>query len=193
MLFLASGAVLWLVALALSWLRLSLWIIDLLLVPLMWLCWIAAPVLVCAGAWQQLRRRSADWVSRAVVTAAAGVMVAVVILSFAVAGPWWQISPKSWFTAHRAMYQEALATDPGDEYYGTPLPAHLYFLAVNGRVSGNRQGVRFFPQWIGLPDDAGGYLYSPSGPPLRYDMYGDPCSAPISLGGDWWMCGMADR
>ena len=52
---------------------------------------------------------------------------------------------------------------------------------------------RFFPQWIGIPDDAGGYIYSPSGSPAQADMYGMICSNPVDLGDGWWTCGLRNN
>ncbi|GAB08842.1 hypothetical protein GOARA_021_00790 [Gordonia araii NBRC 100433] len=100
-------------------------------------------------------------------------------------------------SAYRPLYNAALSADPGDDMYGNLLPLHLRYLAANGRMSGSTggisaDGIRFFPQWIGVPDDAGGFLYSPSGSPEGYDMYGMQCRGPVALGGGWWMCGMRD-
>ena len=48
----------------------------------------------------------------------------------------------------------------------------------------------FFPQWMGIPDDAGGYIWSPGASPEGVDLYGMLCQAPVNLGDGWWMCGM---
>ena len=98
---------------------------------------------------------------------------------------------EEWFADHREQYEAALAVDPGDEYYGAPLPDDLAHLSVTGRVSGD-SATRFFPQWTGIPDDAGGYFYSPGGSPEGRDMYGMICQDPVSLGDGWWACGMGD-
>ena len=48
----------------------------------------------------------------------------------------------------------------------------------------------FFPQWVGVPDDAGGYVYSPVSPEGA-DLYGPPCHQPHRLGGGWWTCNLS--
>ncbi|MFT3661800.1 MAG: hypothetical protein QM809_10475 [Gordonia sp. (in: high G+C Gram-positive bacteria)] len=183
---LGLGLLLWLVAMVHSYARTSLWVLDLAVVSLMWLCAVAGLVCLVVGA-VRLGRRSRGR------TAAAAALIAVVLLITTVVGAWWPLSPRTWFATHRALYRQALSTDPGHDYYGAPLPAHLRFLSAGGRVSGDRDSARFFPQWIGVPDDAGGYWHSPAGSPAGYDMYGLRCRDPIALGDDWWMCGLADR
>ncbi|MBF0688990.1 MAG: hypothetical protein IR158_14640 [Cellulomonas sp.] len=48
----------------------------------------------------------------------------------------------------------------------------------------------FFPQWTGIPDDAGGFFHMRSGSPAGLDMRGWTCADPVHLDGDWWACGM---
>jgi hypothetical protein len=103
---------------------------------------------------------------------------------------WNSVAPGTWFRTHRWLYDHAAATAaPGDSYYGSALPFHLQPLSVDGRVSAQGSAL-FFPQWIGFPDDAGGYFYSPYESPYGFDMYGSLCETPTSLGEGWWMCGM---
>lgn len=104
----------------------------------------------------------------------------------------WKVAPRTWFAMHRPLFERALQTDPGKEYYGNQLPWTLRFLVAEGRVS-VRDGSRFFPQWIGIPDDAGGYLYDPVESPEGVDMYGFICADPVDLGDGWWMCGLRDN
>ncbi|MFT3715604.1 MAG: hypothetical protein QM774_06565 [Gordonia sp. (in: high G+C Gram-positive bacteria)] len=172
------GLAVWLIAMVWSYFRPSLWVLDVVVVPLMWVFAVGGITAMAVGAMFSARR--------SMIT---GAGLVVVLLLTGVVGAWWQASPRVWFETHRALYEQALHTDPGDDYYGAPLPLHLRFLSVGGHVSG-RKDTRFFPQWIGTPDDAGGYLYSPSGSPAGYDMYGQVCSDPTALGGDWWMCGL---
>jgi len=98
----------------------------------------------------------------------------------------------AWFTVHRPLFDLALETDPGTDYYGNELPAPLRFLTADGRVS-NDNGNIFFAQWLGIPDDAGGYIYNPGQSPEGADLYGLFCQDPVDLGGGWWMCGLADN
>jgi len=118
-------------------------------------------------------------------------LVPLMVVATALVNPGWKVAPRAWFAVHRPLFDMALATDPGDLYYGNALPLPVRFLSVGGRVS-NQDGSRFFPQWIGIPDDAGGYLYDPSHSPAGADLYGSTCSEPVDLGDGWWMCGLAD-
>ncbi len=70
------------------------------------------------------------------------------------------------------------------------LPFDLAFVSVKGLVSTDGDGTVFVPQWAGIPDDAGGYIYSPQGSPEGMDMWGMGCNDPVRLDGDWWACGM---
>lgn len=115
---------------------------------------------------------------------------------------WTMLDPRSNFFVHQyrfAMLAEVL--DRGDfrgthEYYGDPLPISLASLSLNGRVSirGTCKGqpVYFVPRWVGMPDDAGGYLYFPGlpepGESCFLDLWGRPGylseAEPLSKG--WW-------
>lgn len=109
--------------------------------------------------------------------------------------------PEEWFTEHRADYEAAAAwaLEQGccTTYYGLRLPESLQHLSETGKVSGeapwegsSEERALFFPQWLGIPDDAGGYWHSPSSSPAGLDMYGMPCQRPTTLGEGWWMCGL---
>ena len=110
---------------------------------------------------------------------------------------WWQVAPRAWFFVHRPVFEVArVMVNPGPDYYGAPLPFPLRFLSETGEVSaitmseGSETGA-FFPQWVGVPDDAGGYLYSKTSP-VGTDLYGSLCTNPHDLGGGWWMCNLSD-
>ena len=178
------GLALWLIVMVWSYFRPSLWILDLLVLPTMAILAVVGTVMVVLGAVRTGRH------SRKAAAAMGALVAAVAVLTVTI-GSWFYLSPKAWFTTHRVLYEKALKADPGDDYYGASLPFYLSFLTSTGNVSG-RGDVRFFPQWLGIPDDAGGYLHSPSGPPGGFDMYGQLCSEPVRLGGDWYMCGMRD-
>ncbi|QKT06608.1 hypothetical protein HUN08_04940 [Gordonia sp. X0973] len=177
------GLLLWLVAMVYSFLRPNLWVLDWVALTAAWILFLLGVALIVVGL---IRTRSL------VTTVAVGLVVVVVSATI---GSWWQLSPRGWFFVNRPMFNAALATDPGSEYYGARLPVPLRYLSIEGRVSGGygeQRDTRFFAQWMGVPDDAGGYLHSPSGSPEGFDMYGMMCRNPVSLGGDWWMCGMRD-
>lgn len=171
------GLVLWLVAIAYFLLPVTLWVFDPVVLAVMWMFGIAGIICVAIGA---IRRHR---------VVAGVVAVTVMVLITAAVGQWWSLSPRGWFATHRTLYERALRVEPGDGYYGRALPWHLRFLTVNGRVSG-RGDIRFFPLWIGVPDDAGGYLHTSGRSPAGVDMHGMPCTNPVALGGDWWMCGV---
>lgn len=120
--------------------------------------------------------------------AAGGVtlVLAVVFLN------WVVVAPQLWFQTHRFAYEAAVEAAPGGgagSYYGTELPLQWRWLTVDGRVV-DKDGALFFPQWYGMPDDGGGYFWSPGVPPAGADMAGMLCQGPDSLGDGWWMCGM---
>jgi hypothetical protein len=99
---------------------------------------------------------------------------------------WWQLAPRLWFFVHRPVFEVArVVVDPGTDYYGAALPFPLRFLSETGTVSsvvmseGSEAGA-FFPQGVGIPDDAGGYLYSTTSP-VGADLYGSLCTRPQGL------------
>jgi hypothetical protein len=180
-LLLGVGLALWLGGFVWHWSRPSLWILDLLVVPvaavLYWFGFVAVVFAVIAG------RR---WVT--VMT-----LVPVLVILTILVNPMWRVAPRTWFMLHRPLFNVALETDPGPDYYGNKLPLPLRFLTADGRVSDEEQnGSRFFAQWFGIPDDAGGYVYSPGKSPEGASLYGLFCRGPVDLGGGWWMCGLAD-
>ena len=182
------GLAAWVVGFGYHWLRPNLWVLDVVLVPLGALLYVGGLAAVVVGAVGGRR-----------LPLIMGLVPAVVVAT-AVVNPGWRVAPRTWFALHRPLFEMALSTEPGPGYYGTGLPLPLRFLTADGHLSSpqafddgvpnRRSEVRFFPQWIGVPDDAGGYLYAPDGPPTGLDMYGMECTKPVALGGDWWMCGL---
>jgi len=157
----------------------SLWLLDLAVQPL-------TVVLYVFGFGAVVVALVADRRRTALLT-----VVPVMVVVTAMVNPVWRVAPRMWFAMHRPLFDMALATDPGNLYYGNALPLPLRFLSSEGRVS-EQEGSRFFPQWVGIPDDAGGYLFNPARSPRGVDLYGSPCSDPVDLGEGWWMCGLAD-
>lgn len=76
------------------------------------------------------------------------------------------------------------------DYGGAPLPWQYRAFTSNGRASADDHLV-FLPQWTGIPDDGGGFFFSPHGSPEGYDMFGMVCEAPLRLDDAWWACGMS--
>lgn len=74
--------------------------------------------------------------------------------------------------------------------YGVDLTQEHAFLTAGGFVATSADGAVFFPLWLGTPDDAGGYWYSPNESPAGRDMYGMICQDPAPLADDWWECGL---
>lgn len=115
--------------------------------------------------------------------------VGVTLLLCAATFNWSAVAPRAWFELHRPLYDHAVqSTQTDDSYYGASLPLALRPLSANGRVA-DQEGVLVFPQWLGIPDDAGGYVWSPDRRP-EVDMFGYWCDQPVDLGDGWWMCAM---
>ncbi|RHA40981.1 hypothetical protein D1825_09330 [Cellulomonas rhizosphaerae] len=147
---------------------------------------VAALVGAVLTVWLVARLASRGW---AVVACLVSAFVALCALS----GPPWY-GPRATFEVMRADLVEAAAQRvdqvDADSYLGTRLPAHLAALSESGTTL-TRDGTVFFPQWFGIPDDAGGYFYTASGePPTGWDMFGEPCTEPLPLEPHWWACGM---
>jgi len=96
------------------------------------------------------------------------------------------------FEENRDQFDDAVdwvdANTAPHEYH-LELPPEHRDLAVNGAVSVQGTTV-FFPMWLGIPDDAGGYVYAPDGDPYGIDLYGSTCQNIKDLGDDWWSCSM---
>ena len=116
-----------------------------------------------------------------------GIPVTVLVVVAVLAGFNWSVlAPRLWFETHRPLYDLTTNDAVGGGYYGTSL-GWLRPLTVSGNASRTETGL-FYPQWIGIPDDAGGYLWSPSGSPAGVDLYGTICIDPVDLGDGWWLC-----
>lgn len=107
--------------------------------------------------------------------------------------------PLAWFEEHRDELDEGAAWAEAncclDPYYGDALPEPLAHLTDGGRVAQDGEALPgqeayFFVQWFGIPDDAGGFWWSPNASPSGNDMFGLHCQDPVDLGEGWWMCGM---
>ncbi|MEV0731449.1 hypothetical protein [Polymorphospora sp. NPDC050346] len=157
--------------------------------------WLAALVLtgwLLARLATALRSAWASWV--AAVVAAALSTLCVHLTNWAV------YDPKTYYAVHRYSFDAVAAgvragsIGTSDDYYGEPLPWHLRDLSTDGRasVAGDQDGepVVFLPQWLGLPDDAGGYAYlaGEPRPDLEVNLYGARAylAGGIRLGNGWW-------
>lgn len=129
--------------------------------------------------------------------AAVAIAMAVLMVHF---NNWAFVEPRSYYATHRGSFEHAAelvrAGEVGksDEYYGEKLPRALIDLSADGNASvvGQQDGkpVVFLPQWLGIPDDAGGYIYYDG--ELRsdteVDLYGRLVggSEMRELGNGWW-------
>jgi hypothetical protein len=128
-----------------------------------------------------------------------GTVLAALALIFSLASAWatYTYNARAYYVLHRPQFlllgyaldhPSSRQTEPS--YYGSSLPFFAINLSVTGLASGDSQGV-FLPQWVGIPDDAGGF-WDTRESPAGADMYGMLCADPVPLGDNWWSCGMAD-
>jgi hypothetical protein len=168
----------------------------------LWTVGVASAVLPLpfGGSWVALALSVALWSAigvasmrllRPLAQPAAAAAVGVTLVLAAVLLNWVAVWPQLWFQTHRLAYDAAVEVVPGGEgsYYGTELPLRWRWLTVDGRVV-DKDGALFFPQWYGMPDDGGGYFWSPGASPAGEDMAGMICQRPVNLADGWWMCGM---
>jgi hypothetical protein len=124
-----------------------------------------------------------------------GLMMAGAAMTFAGLGDWGCSADRPLkFERDRWKADEivlwARANGDWHDYY-TELPPDLAPFAACGLVSVYSDSV-FVAQWSGIPDDAGGFWFSPGRSPEGFDMWGMICHDPADLGDGWWRCGMAE-
>ncbi|WP_157239364.1 hypothetical protein [Catenuloplanes japonicus] len=95
------------------------------------------------------------------------------------------------FAAVAALSADGSLTS--DDYYGAPLPWNLKYLAYAGNaatigaVDDSGRTALFLAVWVGIPDDAIGYVYLGDSPPAQgYDCFGYICQVDRSLGDGWY-------
>lgn len=121
-------------------------------------------------------------------------VTSLVLLAGVVSWPRAQVGTAERFAAYRVALAQIAepdgegARDPGED---GPLPNALQYVSANGRVDRYEDGRVFVPQRLGMPDDAGGFWFSPGESPAGLDMHGMICADPVPLEGEWWACGMA--
>ncbi|MPZ26213.1 MAG: hypothetical protein GEV12_07105 [Micromonosporaceae bacterium] len=110
------------------------------------------------------------------------------------------VHPAPYYVTHRYAFDAVAAgvrdgsIGVSDEYYGEPLPWYLRDLSTTGNVAKvgeqDRVPVVFLPQWLGIPDDAGGYVFCDCYPrsDLTVDLFGALARvrAGVDLGNGWW-------
>lgn len=129
------------------------------------------------------------------VVAAAGLLAATVQLN-----NWSVLEPRSYYWSHRWAFAAVAdgvrhgTIGASDAYYGEPLPQPLGDLSTDGRASaiGRYSGrpVVFLPEYLGIPDDAAGYVFYEGVLPADFtlDLYGAQASlnGAENLGDGWW-------
>lgn len=166
---------------------------ELLAVPNGWLLTYVVPpgelalwllAIVVTVRWFRRRSRARwPWIAALVATSAGAVWFT----------NWSLLHPRSYFAVHRAQFAYLAAHPPAsDAYYGERLPVWLGDVSTDGRSAYVGRDAIFVPQWIGVPDDAVGYVHVPPGTPGSefLDLYGwalelDDCD---HLGGGWHWC-----
>jgi hypothetical protein len=172
-----------------GWLVTKLWLVGVLFFLVLF---IIAAVVTCLATVVIARRTGA---ARAVSIGLAGGLLAVTV----VFGDWHSAYARFWFTLNRPQFvaaadlarSGALGVPAEWDYYGPQLPAPLNVLSVDGRISviGEAAGqpVLFMPAYLGIPDDAYGFVHiSGADRPGRLDGYGDRIEPRIELGDGWW-------
>jgi energy-coupling factor transporter transmembrane protein EcfT len=113
---------------------------------------------------------------------------------------WSVLDPRSYYWSHRwafAAVAEGVrdgTIGASDAYYGELLPRPLRDLSTNGRAAaiGRHDGrpVVFLPEYLGIPDDAAGYVFYEGVLPADFtlDLYGSRASlkGAENLGDGWW-------
>jgi energy-coupling factor transporter transmembrane protein EcfT len=129
------------------------------------------------------------------VVTAIGLLVAVVEFN-----NWSVFEPRSYYWSHRWAFAAVAdgvrhgTIGVSDAYYGEPLPRPLRDLSTNSRASTiaryNGHPVVFLPEYLGIPDDAAGYVFFEGAVPadLMLDLYGAQASlhGAENLGDGWW-------
>ena len=93
----------------------SLWLLDVVVQPLTVVLYVFGFGAVVVGLVAGRRRRM-------LLT-----LVPVMVVVTAMVNPAWQVAPRTWFAMHRPLFDMALATEPGNLYYGNALPLPLRF------------------------------------------------------------------
>ncbi|WP_238015605.1 hypothetical protein KZZ52_55590 [Dactylosporangium sp. AC04546] len=129
------------------------------------------------------------------------VVAAVVLLAATIQFNNWSVfEPRSYYWSHRWAFAAVAdgvrhgTIGASDTYYGEPLPRTLRDLSTNGRASAiGRYGGRpvvFLPEYLGIPDDAAGYVFYEGVLPVGFtlDLYGAQASldGAENLGDGWW-------
>jgi hypothetical protein len=129
------------------------------------------------------------------VVTAIGLLIAVVEFN-----NWSVFEPRSYYWSHRWAFAAVAdgvrhgTIGASDAYYGEPLPRPLRDLSTDGRASAiaryDGHPIVFLPEYLGIPDDAAGYVFFEGVSPedVWVDLYGAPATlhGAENLGDGWW-------
>jgi energy-coupling factor transporter transmembrane protein EcfT len=112
---------------------------------------------------------------------------------------WSVFEPRSYYWSHRWAFAAVAdgvhngTIGASDAYYGELLPRPLRDLSTDGRAAAigrpNGRPIVFLPEYLGIPDDAAGYVFYEGEPgDIVLDLYGAPAHLPGAqrLGDGWW-------
>jgi hypothetical protein len=175
-------------------------LVEMASIPNQWLLLLMVPpfelMLWLVAGWITLRLLTRTQSAR-LVRAAAVLALGVLCLHFT---NWGVFHPSSYYATHRYAFNAVAAgvrngsIGSTDDYYGRPLPWYLRDLSTSGTAAvvgeHDSRPVVLLPQWLGIPDDAAGYLFVDGAPEpgLTVDLFGEPVHVVggINLGNGWW-------
>jgi hypothetical protein len=181
-------------------------LVEMISIPNEWLLLFVVPplelVLWLFAGWLTLRLLTRTRPGR-LVRAAAVLAFWVLCLHFT---NWGVFHPSSYYATHRYAFNAVAAgvrngsIGSTDDYYGRALPWYLRDLSTLGTaaVVGEQDSgpVVFLPQWLGIPDNAVGYVFvdGPPEPDLTADLFGElvHVAGGIDLGDGWWYLRLGD-
>jgi hypothetical protein len=174
---------------ALAWLPVLL--VEMISIPNQWLLVFLVPpvelVLWLVAGWRTLRLLTRTGSGR-LARAATLLAFSVVCVHFT---NWGVFHPSSYYATHRYAFAAVAAglrdgsVGSTDDYYGRALPWYQRDLSTlaTAAVVGEQDGrpVVFLPQWLGIPDDAAGYVFLDRAPEpgLTVDLFGAQVQQPL--------------
>ena len=124
-------------------------------------------------------------------------IIASILFSFLLIGSFFiKETPQQYYALHKVEFyltekwieENNIVTS---EKHTVDLPISLKHFSATGSVYLSIDNSVLVPRWVGIPDDAGGYVYATSNPGA-IEALGSVCQA-VHLDGNWWHCGMLPR
>jgi hypothetical protein len=182
-----------------GWLITKLWLLAL---PVLALAFIAALWLSGMVAVRLARRRGA-LTGTCIGLVSAGLAVSVIVVDwtsvFAVV--WFNLNRADFIVAEQLVRSGALGAPETWAYYGADLPFPLSLLSVSGKIAtigvAGGEPALFIPAYMGIPDDAYGFVHL-RGPVEGSGMggldgFGAPLRSTIDLGDGWYWADLNGR